>query len=291
MFDYGFSFDFSNVLTGFLKVLLIILVTTTLLWIIRRLIPKAIKARIPRIREETPDQLLARSQTLSGVITRTVSFIIWIISSLMILSVLGINITPVLAAVGVAGLAVGFAAQDIIRDYLHGFFIVMEDWYRVGEVANVAGIGGVVDGINLRRTILRDIDGTLHNIPNSNIQLASNMTRDWSRINLDITVAYKEDLTRVIEIINDECRKFKDDPEWGKDMLTAPEVLRVNKLGDSGIDIKILGDTKPIRQWALMGELRKRIKDRFDEEGVEIPWPHAKVYFGDKPSEVAGSVK
>lgn len=240
MFDYGFSFDFSNVLTGFLKVLLIILVTTTLLWILRRLIPKAIKARIPRIREETPNQLSVRSQTLSGVITRTVSFIIWIISSLMILSVLGINITPVLAAVGVAGLAVGFAAQNIIRDYLHGFFIVMEDWYRVGEVANVAGIGGLVDGINLRRTILRDIDGTLHNIPNSNIQLASNMTRDWSRINLDITVAYKEDLTRVIEIINDECRKLKDDSDWGKDMLTAPEVLRVNKLGDSGIDIKIL---------------------------------------------------
>ena len=284
MFDYKFNFDFSNVLTGALQVLLIIVVTYILLRILKRVIRKAIAARIPKIREESEEQLASRSDTLSGVIIRATSFLAWIIAFLMILSVLGVNITPVLAAVGVAGLAVGFAAQNVIRDYIHGFFIVMEDWYRVGEVATVAGISGLVDSMGLRRTVLRDLDGKMHVIPNSKIELASNMTRDWARINLDIAVSYKENLNEVFTVIDDVCQKLKDDPTWGGDLLTVPQAVRVNNLGDSGIEIKILADTKPMQQWALMGELRKRLKERFDEEGIEIPWPHTKVYFGNKPA-------
>jgi small conductance mechanosensitive channel len=121
----------------------------------------------------------------------------------------------------------------------------------------------------------------MHVIPNSKIELASNMTRDWARINLNISVGYNENLDRVIEVTNDVCQKFKDDETWGKNMTSVPEVVRVDSLGDSGIEIKILGDTKPGQQWALMGELRKRLKDRFDQEGIEIPWPHTKVYFGN----------
>jgi small-conductance mechanosensitive channel len=284
LFNWGLSFDFSALITGALKVLLIVVVTLVVLWIARRVIRRVISSRIPRVREEKPDELASRSETLSKVIIQVLSFIVWVIALMMILGVLGVNITPILAAVGVAGLAVGFAAQNIIRDYIHGFFIVMEDWYRVGEVATVAGISGVVEVMNLRRTILRDINGSLHNVPNSNIALASNLTRDWARINLDISVAYKENLGRVVQVINDVCQKFKDDEEWGKDMLTIPEVVRVNNLGDNGVELKILGDTKPMRQWALMGELRRRLKDRFDEEGIEIPWPHTKVYFGNTPA-------
>jgi small conductance mechanosensitive channel len=187
--------------------------------------------------------------------------------------VVGVNITPILATIGVAGLAIGLAAQNIIRDYLHGFFIIMEDWYRVGEVANVAGIGGLVESISLRRTVLRDINGTMHVIPNNKIELASNMTRDWSRVNLNISVSYNENLSKVFSVINEVGNEMKDDPEWGTDLLTAPHAERVDNLGDSGIDIKILADTKPIKQWRLMGELRKRLKDRFDQEDIEIPWP------------------
>ncbi|MEX0762058.1 MAG: mechanosensitive ion channel family protein [Dehalococcoidia bacterium] len=176
---------------------------------------------------------------------------------------------------------VGFAAQNIIRDYLHGFFILTEDWYRAGEVANVAGIGGLVVEVELRRTVLRDLNGTLHNIPNSKIEFGSNLTRDFARENLDVAVAYGEDLDRMIEVINDECAKLKEDATWGPDLLTQPAMARVYELGNSGIDIKILGDTKPIRQWAVMGELRLRLKSRFDLEGIEIPWPHTKVYFGN----------
>ncbi|MDY6917364.1 MAG: mechanosensitive ion channel family protein [Chloroflexota bacterium] len=286
---FDFRFDLSAVVTGAAKIAIILAVTLILLLIARRLVPRIIRLRIPRIREETPDQLAVRSTTLSRVLLQVFSAVLWLIAVLMMLSVVGVNITPVLAAVGVAALAVGFAAQNLVRDYLHGFFIVMEDWYRVGEVATVSGIGGLVEDVNLRRTVLRDINGTKHYIPNNKVELASNMTRDWARINLNVSVAYKEDLSRVFEVINEVCQEVKDDPAWGQHMLTTPSVLRVDNLGDNGVDIKILGDTKPIQQWALMGELRKRLKDRFDQEGIEIPWPHTKVYFGSSPPNDDGN--
>jgi small conductance mechanosensitive channel len=163
----------------------------------------------------------------------------------------------------------------------------MEDWYRVGEIATVAGITGVVVDMNLRRTTLRDLDGTMHVIPNSKIDLASNRARDWARINLNIGVAYKENVNDVWRLVDEICQEFKDDPTWGPDMLTTPAVVRVDDLGDSGVELKILGDTKPGQQFALMGELRKRIKNRFDQEGIEIPWPHTMVYFGNVPEKAS----
>ena len=282
--DFNFNFELSAVVTGAVKVLVIVLVTWVLLWLIKKAVRRLINARIPRIREESEEQLSSRSETLAGVINRVIAFIAWFIAFMMILTVFGINVAPIIAAIGVAGIAVGFAAQNIIRDYFHGFFIIMEDWFRVGEVATCSGQTGVVDSMGLRRTVLRDLNGTMHVIPNSKIDQTSNMAREWARINLDISVGYNENLDKVFQVLTDVCTKFKDDPEWGINMLTTPEAVRVNNLGDSGIEIKIIGDTKPMQQWALMGELRKRIKERFDEEGIEIPWPHTKVYFGNSHS-------
>ena len=278
---FSFNFDLSALVSGAISVVAILAVTLIVLFVLRRVVPKLITARIPKIREESPEELAVRSKTLSGVVTQAISFVIWIVVLLMILGELGVNIAPLLASVGLAGLAVGFAAQNLIRDYLHGFFIIMEDWYRVGEVAIVAGIGGLVVDMSLRRTILRDLSGTMHIIPNSKIELASNMTRDWARINLNVPVAYGENLDHVFRVINEVGQELKDDPVFGADLLSTPHAERVDNLGDSGIDIKILADTKPIRQWALTGELRKRLKERFDQEGIEIPWPHTKVYFGN----------
>jgi len=288
MAQFNLTFDLSAILLGGARVLVIFVITLIVLFITRRVIPKIISVRIPKIREESPDQLAVRSETLSRVVVQTVSAVVWVVALVMMLSTLGVNIAPLIATVGVAGLALGFAAQNIVRDYLHGFFIIMEDWYRVGEVAMIAGIGGLVEDLNLRRTVLRDLNGTKHFIPNSKVELASNLTREWARINLNVSVAYKENLDRVFGVINQVCQAFKDDPTWGPDMLTTPHVERVDNLGDNGIEIKILGDTKPIRQWALTGELRKRLKDRFDQEGIEIPWPHTKVYFGNTPGEADG---
>ena len=278
---FDFTFDLSVVVTSGLRILLIIIIVLVLQFIARRIIPRMISVRIPKIREESPDQLAARSKTLSSVVVQAVGAIIWVVAIVMMLSALGVNIGPLIAGVGVAGLALGFAAQNIVRDYLNGFFIIMEDWYRVGEVAVIAGTGGLVEDISLRRTVLRDLNGSKHFIPNSKVELATNLTREWARINLNVSVAYKENLDHVFSVINQVCQEFKDDPTWGPDMLTTPHVERVDNLGDNGIEIKILGDTKPIRQWALMGELRKRLKERFDEERIEIPWPHTMVYFGN----------
>lgn len=279
--DFDFMWNVSTVINGAIRVAVILLAVFVLLKISRRVIVRVITTRIPKIREEEPGQLATRSETLARTIVQAVTVIVWIIAGVMILGEIGVNIGPIVAALGLASLALGFAAQGIIRDYLNGLYIVMEDWYRVGEVITVAGIGGIVEDFTLRRTVLRDLDGTLHSIPNSKVEMASNLTRDWGRINLNVSVGYGENLDRVIEVMNEVCVGLKDDPVWGMDLLNLPQVERVDKLGDSGIEIKILGETKPIRQWALAGELRKRLKDRFDIEDIEIPWPHTKVYFGN----------
>lgn len=278
---FGIDSNWALLVAGALKIVAISVMAAILVAVARRLIRRIITMKIPKVRKEFSNQLADRSRTLSRIATQFVTVVIWILAFLMILDVLGMNIAPILATVGVASLAVGFAAQNIIRDYLHGFFIVMEDWYRVGEVAVISGTGGLVENISLRRTVLRDLSGTVHIFPNSKVESASNLTRDWARINLNVGVAYKENLDHVIDVISKVCQEFKDDAAWGKDLLNMPHVERVDNLGDNGIEIKILGDTRPMRQWALTGELRKRLKARFDEEDIEIPWPHTKVYFGD----------
>jgi small-conductance mechanosensitive channel len=206
--------------------------------------------------------------------------VIIVIAAFMVLAELNINITPLLAGFGILGVAIGFGAQYLIRDLIGGLFVIMEDQYNIGDVVKISGIAGVVEDINLRRTVLRDLDGIVHFVPNGESGIASNYTREWSRVNLDIEVAYGTDLDHAIAVINHVCTEMAQEPYWKDAIIKTPEVLRVNKLGSSGIEIKIIGDTKPIRQWETMGEIRKRVKKAFDEDGIEIPWPHTKVYFG-----------
>lgn len=286
MVDQSYNIEWSDIITSALIVLLIILGALVLIWLAKRLIRKMITARMSQMREETPEEQAARTDMLSRVITKVIVSTIAIIAFIMTLSVLGVNVVPIVAVFAALAVGIGLAFQNIGRDYVYGFFIISEDWFRIGEWATVAGISGTVEYIGLRRTILRDLDGTMHVIPNGKIELASNEGRDWARINLNIAVAYKENLDHVIEVINDVCQKFKKDNVWGRDLISTPEVVRVDNLGDSGIEMKILGDVEPLRQWALTGELRKRLKDRFDQEDIEIPWPHTKVYFGNAPTGV-----
>jgi small conductance mechanosensitive channel len=201
----------------------------------------------------------------------------------MILSELQIDIAPILAGAGVVGIAIGFGAQSLVKDLVAGLFIIIENQYRVGDVVRIADVAGIVESINLIKTVLRDLDGVVHIVLNGEIRVASNFTKDWSRVNLNVSVAYGEDLDHVISVINRVGKELAEDPEWAPLILKAPQVLRVDNLGDSGVEIKILGDTKPIRQWDVMGELRRRLKNAFDKEGIEIPWPHTKVYFGNTP--------
>lgn len=227
-----FGFDLANLLGDLVRVLVIFGVTAVALMVLRRIIPRLVQTRLPRRRPETSQALADRSHTIAVAIKQFVTFLAWIIAFVMILSTLGLDITPILTVLGVAGLAVGFAAQSIMRDYLHGFFILTEDWYRVGEVAGMAGVAGLVVDVTMRRTILRDLDGTMHVVPNSKVEQASNLTREWSRVNFNVSVGYGENLERVFAVINEECQAVKDDAEWGQHLLTTPSAIRVDNLGE-----------------------------------------------------------
>ena len=263
------------------KVVIILAIAITLNIIQKKMIPRVIIASIPKIRVESQDQLSTRSKTIAFVLIKIIAFIIWIITTVMVLGVIEVDIAPLLATLGVASLALGFAVQNFIRDYLQGFFIIMEDWYRIGDWVTISGMEGEVEKVSPRRTVLREINGTMHVIPHSQVQFVSNQTRDWARINLYITVAYKEEISHVYQVINEVCKELKDDPDFGTNLTTTPSAMRVSDLGAHGVDICIRGYTKPGEQWGLTGELRKRIKNRFDQEGIEIPWPHTKIYFGN----------
>jgi len=270
-----------------ISILIIIVIAAAVYFVLRHLIPLIIKQTMAQhMKGRLEEDIKKRSNTLSSVLTKTSLIIIVIFALFTILPEFGINITAMLAGLGVIGIAVGFGAQTLIRDYLSGLFIILEDPYDVGDVVRIGGIAGLVEEIGLRRTILRDLDGIVHSVPNGEIKTASNFTKGYSRVNLNISVAYGEDLDRVIDVINRVCEEMANDPKWKADFITTPQVLRVDNLGDSGIDIKILGDTKPIRQWDVMGELRLRLKRTFDAEGIEIPWPHTKVYFGNAIPEM-----
>ena len=270
-----------------ISILIIIAIAAAVYFVLRHLIPVIIKQTMAQhMKGRLAEDIKKRSNTLSSVLIKASLIIIVIFALFTILPEFGVNITAILAGLGVIGIAVGFAAQNLIRDYLNGIFILLEDQYDIGDVVRVSGIDGLVEEISLRRTVLRDLDGIVHSIPNGEIKAASNFTKGYSRVNLNISVAYGEDLDRVIDVINRVCEEMANDPKWKADFITTPQVLRVDNLGDSGIDIKILGDTKPIRQWDVMGELRLRLKRTFDAEGIEIPWPHTKVYFGNAIPEM-----
>jgi len=267
--------------------IVIILVVGAVVWIIlKRAIPPLVRRimTVPR-RQESREGLKRRADTLQGVFLGLGRVIIILLVFLMVLSELDVSIGPILAGFGVVGIAVGFGAQYLIRDLIAGVFILMENQYRVGDVARVADVAGLVEEINLRKTVLRDLDGIVHHIPNGEIRVASNYSRHFARVNLNISVSYDTDLDFAISVINRVCEEMAEEERWSGVIKTVPQVLRVDSLGDSGIDIKILGDVKPLEQWNVMGQLRLRLKKAFDAEGIEIPWPHTKVYFGNKPGD------
>ncbi|MFW6102234.1 MAG: mechanosensitive ion channel family protein [Chloroflexota bacterium] len=271
-----------------IRVIVIVVIAVAVYLICRPIIRSIIKRMVSRqMAGEDEAEMQQRINTLSSILVKTVGILILIVAVITILPEFGVNITSLIAAIGIGGLAIAFAAQSLIRDFIAGFFILLEDQYGIGDVVSIAGIAGVVEDITLRRTVLRDLDANVHSVPNGKVELSTNMTKKYSRVNLNVSVGYGENLKHVIDIINRVCQEMAEEPKWKDDFITTPSVLRVDKLGDSGIDIKILGDTKPAKQWAIMGELRLRLKDTFDKEGIEIPWPHTKVYFGNAPTVIS----
>jgi small-conductance mechanosensitive channel len=196
----------------------------------------------------------------------------------MILQEAGIKIGPILAGAGIVGLAFGFGGQYLIKDIITGLFIILENQYRIGDVINVDTIGGLVEDISLRKTILRDLDGTVHHIPHGEIKTVSNLSKGYARVNLDIGVSYSSDLEHVIKVINRTGKELAEDPLFKDLIIKPPQFLRVDDFADSAVIVKILGDTNPLKQWEVTGELRKRIKIAFDKEGIEIPFPQRVIH-------------
>ena len=221
---------------------------------------------------------IKRENTLIRIFSWTITILIIIVSGLMILEEGGVSIAPILASIGVLGLAVGFGGQYLIRDVISGFFIILENQYRIGDVVSFDGTGGLVEDISLRMTTLRDMDGTVHHIPHGEIKKVANLSKNFSRINLNVGISYNADLDEVISVIDEVGKNMAQEPEWKDLLLTAPHVLRVDDFADSSIVLKIVADTQPLQQWTLTGELRKRLKIAFDSKGIEIPFPQRVVH-------------
>ncbi|MBI2903225.1 MAG: mechanosensitive ion channel family protein [Candidatus Methylomirabilis oxyfera] len=215
-----------------------------------------------------------RTLTLAGIVKTVGATAIVLIATMMGLREVGLDITPIIAGAGVVGLAVGFGAQSLIKDVISGFFIILEGQFAVGDVIKTGEVSGQVEPLDLRLTVLRDINGAVHFIPNSELKIVSNLTKEWSRVALDIGVAYHEDIERVISVLERVGEELARDRRMGSLILAPLEVLGVEAFGESQVTTKILLKTLPLKQWEVARELRKRIKIAFDKEGIEIPYPH-----------------
>ncbi len=268
--------DLTDWLTGDgFRIIAIVGVAVAIDYALHRMIPRALRLTVERqMKGRDEEEIQQRVDTLASVFTAGGRVVIVLATLLTLMPLAGISIGPLLAGVGILGLAVGFGAQSLVKDIISGLFILLDDQYSKGDVVTVGGVTGLVEDVGIRRTVLRDLDGIVHYIPNGEIAVASNFTQEYSRVNLNVGVSYSEDLDHVMRVIDRVGEEMAADPKWGQSLITPPKALRVDNLGDSGIDIKVVGDTKPIKQWEVMGELRKRLKKAFDDEGIEIPYPH-----------------
>ncbi len=288
--DYLKGFNWQVLVVGAVRVVVILL----LAWLISALLKKLIEKFRDRLLAasisagEPSSESSKRIETITRLVREAVFISVWVIVALVLLKEFGIEIAPILAGAGVLGLAVGFGAQNLVRDIISGFFFILENQVRVGDVAVVNGTGGLVEEMNFRTIVLRDLAGVVHVFPNGTVSTLSNMTKDWSAYVFDIGVAYKEDTDTVVKLIAEVGREMKNDDRFGPLMIEVPEIFGVDKFDDSAVVIKGRIKTRPIQQWAVGREFLRRIKYAFDANDIEIPFPHRTVYFGEisKPFEL-----
>ncbi len=234
-------------------------------------------------RQNVPGGLRGQQiRTLSSVIFSVSTMVIYFVAVMQILPVFGIDVKPLLASAGVAGLAIGFGAQTLVKDVINGFFILVENQYDIGDVVRLADRTGTVEVMSLRRTILRDPNGTLHNIPNSEIKIVSNMTRDWAQVSLHISVDYNESSGRVVELLQEAVAEVFNDERFHEAMVNEPEVPGIDRVSGQEVDYLVLAKVKPGAQHGVTRELRRRIKEHLQKNKIRAGTP-AKVYISDTP--------
>jgi len=244
----------------------------------------AILAAPISVRAKASEEAMKRVRTIAGIIRKAVLLAVWAVGLMMILGAFGIQLGPIIAAVGVLGLALSFGAQNLVRDVIGGFFMLIEDQVRIGDVAVINGTGGLVEKIGLRTIVLRDLSGTVHVFPNGAINTLSNMTKDWSAMVFDVEIAYKEDVEKVMAVMREEAEALAADERYADAILEPMEIFGIDSFGESAVTIKARIKTKPIKQWDVGRAYRLRLKKAFDARGIEIPFPHRTLYVGEDES-------
>lgn len=222
-----------------------------------------------------------RLETLAASMEKLLGVVIVATVVIYIMIIWGIPVGPLIALGSVIGIAVGFGAQGFVKDVIAGFFVLVEDQYAIGDDVQLAGVEGTVVDIRLRTTVLRDLDASLHHVPNGEVRVATNLTPDYSRVIIDVGVTYDSDIDAAIAAIGDEAIRMHADPEWEDAYATEPQMLGVNQLGDSAVTIRALFTTAPARRAAVRREFLRRVKYRLDAEGIEIAYPHLQIVQGD----------
>ncbi len=275
-----------------IRVLIVILLAWVATAFVNRLVPK-IRSHMVNAMDQShrnAGEFAKRANTVAALFRRTLVSLIWVVAVITSLQQAGFNIAPILATAGVAGLAVSFGAQNLVRDVVSGVFLLLEDQIRVGDVAEINGTGGLVEEINLRTTKLRSMEGTVHIFPNGAITKLSNLTQEYSYYVWDLGVAYKEDTDKVADTVRELAGQLQTEPGFKEMILEPLEVIGVDQFGESAVILKMRIKTRPIQQWAVGRELNRRIKKRFDELGIEMPYPHRTLYLGEGVArELAGA--
>ena len=264
---------------------LTILVVLAIAVIANRLLRRAIRKAVQRIATGTA-RSAARGQTIGQVLRSCASVVVLGIATLLVLGELGINLGPLLAGAGIAGVAIGFGAQSLVKDFLSGVFMLLEDQYGVGDVIDVGEASGQVEAVTLRSTRLRDAEGTVWHVPNGEIRRVGNKSQQWARAVVDVAVAYGTDVRAATDVIQRTAHQLRDEPDWGRLLQEDPQVLGVEALGPDGMSIRLSVQTEPGEQFAVMRELRLRLREALDEAGIELPYQRTRMVAENPPADV-----
>lgn len=226
-----------------------------------------------------------RAHTLGNILRHAFLIIITFVAVLMILGELEIQLGPLLATAGIGAIAIGFGAQSLVKDVISGFFIILENQYRIGDVIEVAGVSGLVESVSLRKTVLRDLKGKVHTIPNGEIKVVSNLSKEWSRSVLDLGISYRDDIDQIVDLLIQIGKEMESEEPYKSAILEPLQVLGVEKFDESQMVIRMMVKTVPLKQWDVGRELRRRIKIRFDEKGIQLPFPHRALIWGEPKKE------
>ncbi|RRH84569.1 mechanosensitive ion channel family protein [Variovorax beijingensis] len=278
--QYFDSFDWGRWSAPALSGLRIVLIVA-LAWIAIAMMQRAV--RVVRLRVQNRlggTDGASRAETLGRVVRYLIALVVSAVAVMLVLAEVGVSLAPILGAAGVVGLAIGFGAQSLVKDYFTGFFLLFEDQIRTGDVVNIAGIGGSVEDITLRHVRLRDYDGNVHFIPNGLITTVTNMSRSFAHAVVDIGVSYRESVDEVMAVMAEVGAAFRADPVHAARILADLEIAGVERLDDSAVVLRCRFKVAPLQQWTVRREFLRRLKAAFDERGIEIPFPHITVYAG-----------